>query len=121
MAQPSGDRKLGLHNVPEFRRRINARQTLQGLKACRRGDIDLRQAPADDIDSGEREPPAPEFRADGFADIAVRSGEFGCLGGAADNEIGAHLARFRPAIDGAGRFAVACEVWQKAQLRRSPG
>ena len=60
--------------------------------AGRRGDVDLGQVVADDVQPREQDALLAQGRADLFADPAVALAEFDALAGAAGGEVAARLA-----------------------------
>src|SRR3546814_15987727 len=106
--------ELRLDGVPQHRRHVDAVEARQLLDAGRRGDVDLSEVVADDVDADEHLAALPQLRADRLAALVVAPGHPALPGLAADMPVGARLALRRDSVAGAelGRGACRAQVGQ---------
>src|SRR6185436_8063667 len=102
----AGGGVAGLDGIPDPCRKIDVIKAVDLLNARGRGDVDLGQVIANDVDADEDQPLFLQGRTDRIANFAIPGAEAAGHGLAADMQVRARLPFRRDAVDRAGRLAV---------------
>src|SRR5258708_15949048 len=89
--------KTRLDRIPDPRLELHPVEAVDLLDPGRRGDVDLGEVVADDVDADEEQSLSAQCRADGDADLAFARGQGRLNRHAADMEIGPRFAGGRHA------------------------